>query len=527
MAGGGWAPLRHPDFRRLWAAQFTSNIGSWMQTVAAQWVMTSLTGSPLLLTAVSAAGSLPVLLLAVPAGALGDLMDRRKLILTAQATMLVAAAGLALLSAVGSLTAWVLLGLLFVIGVGGAIAAPTWQTLQPELVPEADRSQAIALGSVNQNLARAIGPAIGGLLLAATSAALVFLVNAASFVAVLGGVAATPIAKRESALPREHAIAAVRAGGRFVRNSPGLLAVIVRATAFVFFAGSIWALLPLVARDRLGLGSGGYGMLLACVGIGALLAANFGPKLKEVLTPRPIYALACLLVAAAAATLAISHSVAVVAVALVAAGAAWIIALGLLNNGYQGELPQWVKARSFAYYLVAFQGANAIGALAMGTVAQATSVTTALYVVAGGLLVGSVATWMLPLATGGDHVGLTADPLPLPQMPQNPEQGPVTVVVDYSLAPGKSEAFLALADELWRMRRRGGAVSWHLNHDIDDPDLFKEEFIVGSWEQHELQHAHIVHRERELLDSIDALLRDGQPRAAQHLIGVRPPHHHR
>jgi MFS family permease len=523
MAGGGWAPLRHPDFRRLWAAQFTSNIGSWMQTVAAQWVMTSLTSSALLLSAVSAAGSIPVLLLAVPSGALGDLLDRRRLILAAQATMLVAAAGLALLSALGALTAWVMLGLLFVIGIGGAIAAPTWQTLQPELVPDEERSDAIALGSINQNLARAVGPAIGGLLLAATSAALVFLVNAASFVAVLGGVAATPIAKPERTLPREHAIAAVRAGGRFVRNSPALLAVIVRSITFVFFAGSIWALLPLVARHRLHLGSGGYGLLLGCVGVGALIAANFGPKLKQALAPRPIYALACVAIAGASALLATSHSIVVAVVALVAAGAAWIIGLGLLSNGYQGELPQWVKARSFAYYLVAFQGANGIGALSMGAVAQATTVSTALIVVAAGLLIGAAVTWALPLPAGTDHAGLVADPLPLPAMPSTIGEGPVTVHVEYALAPGNAERFLAVADELRRLRRRGGAIHWTLHNDLTDPDLFSEAFVVGSWEQHELQHAHLAHRERELLDSIDTLLRDGQPRSARHAIGVRPP----
>ena len=200
---GGWAPMRYPEFRRLWLAQFTSNIGSWMQTVAAQWVMTSLTGSALLLSAISAAGSIPVLLFAIPAGALGDLVDRRRLILTGQLVMLVAAALLAVLSAVGGLTPWVLIALLFVIGVGGAFGAPTWQTLQPELVPGELRTPAIQLGSVNQNLARAVGPAIGGVLLAATSAAFVFGINAASFVAVVGVVLVTRLPTRTTSLPRE------------------------------------------------------------------------------------------------------------------------------------------------------------------------------------------------------------------------------------------------------------------------------------------------------------------------------------
>ncbi len=517
----GWAPLVHPDYRRLWGAQFTSNVGSWMQTVAAQWVMTSLSSSAVLLTATSAAGSIPVLLLAIPAGALGDLIDRRKLIVVAQTIMLLAAAGLAVLSAVKALTPGTLIALLFVIGAGNAAGAATWQTLQPELVPPEDRPQAIALGSVNQNLARAVGPAVGGLLLTATSAALVFGVNAFSFVAVLGAVMITRIPKRTSDLPPEHAFAAMRAGGRFVANSPQLLAVILRAIAFVFLAGSIWALLPLVARHRLGLGSGGYGLLLGCVGIGALLAANFGPALKQRLTPGQIYALSGIVVAAAAALLAVTHSIALTAVALVFAGAAWITALGVLSTAYQAQLPGWVKARSYAYYLVAFQGASGIGALALGAVAQGTTLVTALLVVAIGLLVTTALTWRLPLpGPPATPAAPASDPLPLPELAED-EQAPVVVTVHYALASGQVDAFLEESRELRRIRRRTGAVHWHLTHDVEDPDLFTETFIVGSWAEHQRQHARLQPGEQAQIDRIDRLLRDGRSREASHALGVR------
>jgi len=521
---GGWAPLRHPDYRRLWLAQFTSNVGSWMQTVAAQWVMTSLTSSALLLSAISAAGSIPVLLLAVPSGALGDLVDRKRLILVAQLVMLVAAAGLALLSAIGALTPWWLIVLLFVIGVGAAAGAPTWQTLQPELVPASDRPQAIALGSVNQNLARAVGPAIGGLLLAATSAALVFGVNAFSFVAVLAAVMLTRIPARTQDLPREHVTAAIRAGGRYVANSPLLLAVIVRAIGFVFFAGATWALLPLVARFRLGLGSAGYGLLLGCVGLGAVLAATLGPALKRRLSNRYIYLLGCGMIAASAALLAISHSVIVAVVVLVAAGAAWIIALGVMSSAYQGQLPPWVKARSYAYYLVAFQGASGIGALSLGGVAQATSVSTALLVVAGGLVAAGLLTLLLPLPGSGDAALLASDPMPLPELPTTVHEGPVAVSVRYRLAPGAEQAFLAAAVELRRLRRRTGAVHWHLHREVDDPQLFTELFIVGSWEEHERQHERIEAGDQALLTRIDGLLAPGETRTARHALGIRVSH---
>ena len=520
--GGGWAPLRYPVFRRLWVAQFTSNVGSWMQTVAAQWVMTSLTSSTLLLSAIPAAGSIPVLLLAVPAGALGDLVDRRRLILVAQAGMLLASVALAVSAGAGWLTPWLLLALLFLIGVGGAASAATWQTLQPELVPPEDRPQAIALGSVNQNLARAVGPAIGGILLAATSAALVFLANAASFVAVLVAVAVTIFPARKRSLPREHAAAAVRAGGRFVRNSPVLVALIARSVAFVLLASAVWALLPVIARQRLGLGSAGYGLLLACVGLGALAAATFGPSLKRQLAPRAIYALACLVVAAAATILAVTHSVAVAALALIAAGAFWIIGLGLLGAAYQGQLPDWVKARGVSYYLVAFQGSAGIGSLCMGAIAQATSVSTAFLIVAAGLTAATIATWRvaLPEPVAIDH--LLTEPLPLPELDQAVEDGPVLVTVEYALAPDTSDHFLGLGGELRRLRRRTGATRWHLHHDLEDADLFIETFLVGSWLEHERQHALLERGDRNLLDQIDLLLRPGRPRAAHHAIGIRP-----
>jgi MFS family permease len=496
-----------------------------MQTVAAQWVMTSLTGSALLLGAIPAAGSIPVLLLAVPAGALGDLVDRRRLILASQATMLLASVALAVLATAGSLTPWVLLGLLFVIGIGGAASAPTWQTLQPELVPAALRPQAIALGSVNQNLARAVGPAIGGVLLAAASAAVVFLANAVSFLAVLGAVAVTALPARKLTLPREHAVAAVRAGGRFVENSPILLALIVRSIAFVFMAGATWALLPLVARDRLGLGSAGYGLLLACVGVGALAAATFGPALRRRLAPRAIYALACLIVACASALLAVTHSVALAAIALVAAGAAWITGLGLLGAAYQSQLPGWVKARAYAYYLVAFQGATGIGSLVIGAIAQASTVSTAFLLVGAGLAVAAAATWRLALPTSAAGDELMAEPLPLPEVDDDVQDGPVLVTVDYALAPGNADVFLAAARELRRARRRTGATGWHLHRDLEDTDLFTETFLVGSWAEHERQHARLERRDRDVLDQIDGLLRAGRLRTAHHAIGVRATRH--
>ena len=458
--GSGWAPLATPAFRRLWSAQFVSNIGSWMQTVAAQWVMTSLTSSAFLVGAMSAASSLPVLLLAIPGGTLGDLVDRRRLIVISQLVMLIGAVGLAVLAALSLLTPATILLLLFVIGCGAAASAPSWQTLQPELVPAPERPEAIALGSVNQNLARAVGPAIGGLLVAATGAALVFGINAVSFIAVLIAVAVTAIPQRRLILPREHAIDAVRAGARYVANAPILLALIVRAVIFILPAGAIWALLPLVARRTLGLSSNGYGLLLGCVGVGAIVAATLGPAARRRLAPPALYALAAALIGAAAAILAVSASAYLDAGALVVGGSAWITALGLLGAAYQSQMPSWVRSRGMAYYLIAFQGSNAFGGLVFGAIAQAVGLRIGLLVGAGCLLGAAVGGWRLALPAAVNTEVQPEHPWPLPELDagEDEDSGPVMVMVRWPVHPDQIADFDVLAPQLKGIRRRTGAT---------------------------------------------------------------------
>jgi MFS family permease len=518
----GWSPMREPNFRRLWTAQFVSNIGSWMQTVAAQWVMLSLTTSALLVSSISVAASIPVLLLAVPAGALGDLADRKRLIFATQLLMLLAAAALAVFSALGALTPAILLALLFVIGCGTAASAPTWQTLQPELVGPKERPDAIALGSVNQNLARAIGPALGGLLLAATTASILFAVNAVSFVAVLAAVAMTAIPKRVRTLPAEHALDAARAGARYVANSPTLLALIVRATVFIFPAGATWALLPLVARHKLGLGAIGYGLLLGCVGIGALAAATFGPVLRKHMAPRVLYSAAAIVIALAAVVLADSGSVVGDAIALVASGAAWISGIGLLAAAYQGEMPPWVKARGMSYYLVAFQGSNAVGGLVFGSVAQASSVADALLAIAACLLLGSLASWRLELPRAVSLDAEPAEPWLLPQLELQDaaSAGPVMVTALWAVAPERLEDFLALARQLRRVRRRTGASAWRLYRQAEGEHELVETFIVGSWAEHERQHARMYPNDMAVIEALERTLRTDRPRIVHHSLAI-------
>jgi MFS family permease len=516
--GSGWSPLRYSAFRGWWLAQLTSNVGSWMQTVAAQWVMISLTSSALLVGAIQAT-NLPILLLAIPAGALGDLFDRKKLILAGQAVMLLSAALLGVLDVAGVVTPAVLLILLSGIGVGQGLTGPIAQTLQPELVPVSDRPQAIALGAVNQNLARAIGPAIGGLLLAATSAAVVFFTNSVSFVAVIVVVALVAVPARTSVLPREHVGSAIRSGGRFVRNSPALLAMMVRAVAFGFFATGVWALLPLVAHRTLGLGSGGYGLLLGCVGVGALIGATFSPAIRAALSPRALMAVCASAISLTGLVLAVSHTVVLDGAVLVLAGMGWILALGLLNSSFQSVLPSWVKARGMAYYTVAFQGSTGIGALVIGGVAEATSLDTGLAVLAIGLLVCSAATFPLALPRPGQIDITPADTMPILDA-HDGATGPVLVIVEYDLAPGSESAFLGRADRLKHFRQRTGATEWRLFVDEQVADRYVETFLVGSWQEHERQHTRETQHDQALLDELDGLLAPGTHRTARHYLAA-------
>jgi MFS family permease len=518
----GWSPLRYTAFRRWWVANLTSNVGSWMQTVAAQWLMTSLTSSAVLVGAIQAT-NLPVLALAMPGGVLGDLLDRKRLILFGQFVMLLSAAGLGVLDVAGAVTPAVLLIMLCGIGVGQGITGPTAQTLQPELVPASERPQAIALGSVNQNLARAIGPAIGGLLLAATSAAVVFLVNSLSFVAVLIAVALVAVPARVAALPREHFRSATRAGGRFVRNSPALLGMMVRAAALAFFATGLWALLPIVARRTLGLGSGGYGLLLGCVGIGAVLGATFSPAIRKMLSPSALLLSCSAAIAITALVMAVSHAAVLDGATLALAGTGWIIALGLLNASFQSVLPSWVKARGMAYFTVAFQGATGIGAISIGTVAQITSLNTGLVVLAAGLLVGALATIRLPLPKPGSIDVTPADLMPIPDVPEG-TAGPVLVTASYDVAAGSEAEFLAHRDQLRHFRQRTGGVDWRLFVDPSVPRRYMETFLVESWEEHERQHERETQHDATLLETLDALLVPGTHRVGHHYLAAPREH---
>ena len=514
-----WAPFRHRLFAAMWGAQFVSNVGSWMQTVAAQWLMLTLTGSAVYVTLVQTAASLPIMLFAVLAGTIGDLVDRRRFLLVTQGVMLLAAAALGVLAVAGLVTPWVLLALIFAVGTGQALTSPTWQTLQPELVTPAERPQAISLGAVNQNLARAVGPAIGGLLLAATSAGTVFLANAATFLAVIAVIWWWRSTRPANALPREHVGEAIRAGGRYVAASPVLRAILVRAGLFTFFASSVWALLPLTAHSQLHLSSGGYGLLLGCVGVGALAGAAALPWLRARLTPGAQLTAGSAGLAAVALIQALAHITALVAVGLAVGGMAWILALSTLNSLYQLSLPQWVKARGLSFYLVVFQGGSAIGSVAFGVAAQHIGLSPALVAAAAGLALGPLAGLHYRFQAIPPDQLLPAGDWPVPNLAADgPPGGPIMVSVGYQALPEREDELLAALQDSRFSRRRTGASSWRAWQDSGHPGRVLEQFVVASWEQHLLQHARVTKRDQQRYDAIRSMTDPAHPTTVTHWV---------
>jgi len=342
-----WAPLRRSVFRDRWISSIVSNTGSWMQDTAGAWLMTSLTTSPFLIALMQTAATLPVLLLGLLAGATADVFDRRRLLIFWQAWMLIAALVLSGLTLAGAIAPWMLLALTFLLSVGNAMGGPAWQAIVPELVPRSELPTAIALNSAGFNLARAVGPALGGLLVAATGAGVVFLINSVSFIAVILMLYRwhrQPL--YASALPAELVVGAVRAGLRYIRYTSALRGILIRAFVPTICVSAIWALLPLIAQKDLNQGALGYGILNGCLGFGAVIGAALLPRLRQRFSADWLVVIATLVFALILLTLAYIHTVALVMIALVVGGIAWISMTSSFNIAVQLSVPAWVQARA-------------------------------------------------------------------------------------------------------------------------------------------------------------------------------------
>ena len=517
-----WSPLRQPVFRALWIASVVSNVGTWMQNVGAAWLMTLLTPSPMVVALVQAATSLPVFLVALPAGALADVVDRRRLLLLTQGWMLLAAAALGVATLLGAMTPMILLGLTFALGLGAAMNGPAWQAIVPELVPPAELQEAVALNGAGFNVARAVGPALGGVIVAAAGPGAVFLLNAASFIVVLFVIYRWQRESRVSRLPPEHVIGAIRAGIRYVRHAPPLQVVLVRSGAFILCGAALWALLPLVARDQLGLGAVGYGMLLGCLGIGAILGSAILPKIKAKLSLDALVAAATVLFGGITLVLAYARDVYVVGAALVAGGAAWIALMASFNAAAQKTAPAWVRGRALAVYLLVFQGGTAAGSIVWGAVAARLGIPTTLLLAAVGLMAGLTVATRYRLARG-EKVDLTPSlhwPEPHIQVEPQPDHGPVLVVIDYLIEPERSHAFKQAMRQMRQQRLRDGAMRWGLFNDPASPTRYVETFLVESWAEHMRQHERATVADHEAEEVSRAFHIGDQPPVVAHFIAA-------
>ena len=379
-----------------------------MQSVGAAWLMTSLTPSPLLVALMQTATSLPIFLLGLPAGALADVVDRRKLLLVTEAWMLLVALALGVLTLAGLMSAWILLALTFLLGLGAALDAPAWQAIIPELVERQELPAAVALNATGFNVARAVGPALGGLVVAAAGPAAVFLLNAASFLGVLVAIYRWRRAQVPSDAPPEDMLGATAAGLRYVRHAPALQAVLVRIGVFILGASALWALLPVVARHELGLDATGYGIILGSLGLGAVGGALLLPRLRRALPVDRLTAAATLVFAGATLALAYLRFVPLLVVCMMAGGMAWLAMMSSLTVAAQTASPAWVRARALGIYLLVFQGLMAVGSFGWGVLAEQFGNGTALSVAALALVGGLAATWRWPL-----HVGPAPRPVAL------------------------------------------------------------------------------------------------------------------
>lgn len=520
-----WSPLRQPLFRSMWIAAVTSNIGTWMHDVGAVWLMTSLTPSPLMVALMQTATSLPFFLLALPAGALADILDRRRLLLIMQGWMLAVAAVLGVLTLVGAATPWLLLALTFALGLGAAMNTPAWQAITPELVSRDELPAAVALSGVGINLARAVGPAVGGVIVAAAGSGAVFLLNAASFVGVLLALYWWRRSPRQSALPAEHVIGAMRAGLRYVRHAPAVHAVLMRCGLFILGGSALWALLPLVARREMGLEAIGYGGLLGAMGAGAIAGAALLPRVRARLTVDLLVVGATVVFAAVSAMLAFVRDFWWLCGAMLAGGVAWIALMSSFNVAAQAAVPAWVRARGLALYLLVFQGGMAAGSALWGGVAARAGIDVALVCAAIGLVAGLAATRRYRLRTveGLDLTPSVHWPEPTVAFETARDRGPVLVTVEYRIDPAHGSAFAEAMREVRRERLRDGARRWDLFRDANDPERYVETFLVESWDEHLRQHSRVTVADRAAETRARTLHRGDKPVVIAHLIAEHLP----
>jgi len=524
------APLRHPLFRLLWTANVVVSLGVWMQNTGAGWLMTTLSPNALIVSLVQAATIMPIFLLALPAGALADILDRRLFILTTQSWMLLAAALLTVLTYAGLTDPAVLLGLTFAIGVGAAMNNPAWGSVMAEAVPRHDLVQAIALNGVGFNLARAIGPAIAGVLLLIGGPALTFALNTISYLAVIAALLSWHRRPRRAALPREHLVSAIRAGMRFVRHTPAMRAATVRSAAYFATAAAPWAMLPLVVRELLHLDAGVYGLLLGLMGTGGVTAGLLLPQIRRHLNRGNTVLVATAFSAAGMALLALSRHWLGDALAMLVFGIGWVSASSVAQGAAQLAAPPWVRSRALAIYQLASNGGLVVGTFVWGWLGTRIGLSATLLAASGSAIV-------LGLLVRGFDIDETepaaapaaaAPGVPAPEavapelrLVLDAARGRVLETQHYRIDPTQQNAFLSVMAEVRDVRSRAGALGWQLYEDIAHADTWLEVWSVENWTGHLRESARTSEADRKVFARALAFHQDPPPAPAR-FIAVAP-----
>lgn len=477
------APFRNETYRLIWAASLISNFGGLVQSVGAAWMMASISPSANMVALVQASTSLPIMLFSVAAGALADNFDRRRLMLSAQCFMLVVSIALTLCAWQGLITPWLLLTFTFLIGCGTALNNPAWQASVGDMVPREDLPAAVSLNSMGFNITRSVGPAIGGVIVAAGGAAAAFAANALSYFALLYALFRWKPNVPRSALPREDFGRAISAGLRYVSMSPNICKVLLRGFAFGLATSSILSLLPLIARDIVSGGPLTYGILLGCFGLGAIGGALLNASVRERFSSETIARLAFTGFAVSACVSALSTSALLTGAVLPIAGASWVLALSLFNTTVQLSTPRWVVARALSLYQTTTFGGIAAGSWIWGATADTHGAQTALIASAVTMIAGAALGLRFSLpeleSLNVDPLGRFSEPdLPLDLKPRS---GPIVILIDYEIDEADIPEFLETMTERRRIRIRDGAGQWALMRDLENPTVWTETYHVPTW----------------------------------------------
>ena len=518
-----WRPLRHTLFRWLWIATFMSNIGNWMQDVGGVWLMTTMAPSPVMVALVQVATSLPMVIFALPAGTLADVVDRRRFLLVMQSWLCITAGGFGVVVWLDIMTPWLLLSLTAVMSLGLAFNSPARRAITAELVPRDDLSGAISLNNASVNVARALGPALGGFLMSTAGPTILFCLNAVSFLGVIGVLYRWRRPQRQTRLPAEHFWGALQTGLRYVWHAPAMWSVMARAGAFTFCGSALWAMLPLVVRTDLQQDATGYGLVLGCFGLGAALSTLILPHLRPYWPREYLVAVATIAFAIVLALMGQLRAFGLFCFVMVIAGSAWLILLTSFSASAQEALPAWVRGRALAAYILVFFGGMAGGSALWGAVADRIGIGTTLWLAAGGVLIALAATHHCPLATSSSYDTSPSRHWPMPDIDEEPayEQGPVSVMLEYRIEPAQCEAFLHAIRQLGRIRRRDGALRWGVFGDAAETGRYIESFIVETWEEYLRQRDRFTVADRDIEERVFAYHQGPSSPCTTHFIAER------